>query len=251
VLWLSALTACQHRVIDLQPSTPGWTIFTEVMMENPLVNIPPGIISLRDDRKKQSWTVEVAAFWLAKYPVTQDLYFQIMGENPSHFVDPQRPVENVSWIDAAMFCNKLSDTSDLQHCYEFSSEDQPCAFVESANGYRLPTEAEWEYACKAGTGQIRYGTLEDIAWFKDNSSQMTQPVGKKKPNYWGLHDMLGNVWEWCSDYYDTEVYGSYRIFRGGGWADPERSIMATTRRRSHPTKFKIDDLGFRVAKNDN
>jgi len=219
------------------------------MIENPLLKIPSGIISLHDDRKKQSWTLEIAAFWLGKTPVTQDLYVQIMGENPSEFVHPERPVENVTWIDAAMFCNKLSESDDLQQCYEFSGEDQACSFVDSANGYRLPTEAEWEYACKAGTSQIRYGYLEDIAWFKDNSNQMTQPVGQKQSNPWGLHDMLGNVWEWCSDYYDTQVYGSYRIFRGGGWADPEMSIMATTRRRSHPTKFKIDDLGFRIAKN--
>ena len=220
-----------------------------LISDNPLLKIPSGTISLRDDRKKQSWAVPVRAFWLAKYPVTQDLYFQIMGENPSQFVDSIRPVENVSWIDAALFCIKLSESNGLQRCYEFSDEGQSCTFIESANGFRLPTEAEWEYACKAGTGLIRYGALADIAWFRDNSGQMTQPVGQKEPNQWGLHDMLGNVWEWCSDYYDTEVYGSYRIFRGGGWADPERSIMATTRRRSHPTKFKIDDLGFRVARN--
>lgn len=219
------------------------------MIENLLLEIPAGMITLRDDRKKQSWTVTISPFWLAKYPVTQALYFQLMGENPSHFKAPDCPVENVSWIDAAKFCNKLSESAGLQNCYKLESEHQTCAFVESANGYRLPTEAEWEYACKAGTGMIRYGSLDEIAWFKDNSNQMSQPVGKKMPNQWGLHDMLGNVWEWCSDYYDTEVYGSYRIFRGGGWADPERSIMATTRRRSHPSKFKIDDLGFRIAQN--
>lgn len=113
----------------------------------------------------------------------------------------------------------------------------------------MPTEAEWEYACKAGETGIRYGEINNIAWYKDNSDNKTHNVGQKTPNGWGLYDMLGNVWEWCSDLYDTEVYGSYRIFRGGGFCDVERSVMATTRRRSHPLKFKIDDLGFRIAKN--
>jgi formylglycine-generating enzyme required for sulfatase activity len=118
-----------------------------------------------------------------------------------------------------------------------------------ANGYRLPTEAEWEYACKAGTTGIRYGDLDDIAWYKANSDRSPHDVGLKEPNAWGLYDMLGNVWEWCSDIYDESVYGSYRIFRGGGWSDEERGCMATNRSRSHPTSFKIDDLGFRIARN--
>lgn len=118
-----------------------------------------------------------------------------------------------------------------------------------ADGFRLPTEAEWQYACQTGTKDIRYGGLDEVAWFKDNSNGRTHEVGQKKPNGWGLYDMLGNVWEWCSDIYDETVYGNYRVFRGGGWCDHERSVMATTRRRSHPISFKIDDLGFRIASN--
>ena len=113
----------------------------------------------------------------------------------------------------------------------------------------MPTEAEWEYTCKAGTKGIRYGEIDLIAWYKGNSEKTTHPVGLKEPNPWGLYDMLGNVWEWCSDIYDEKVYGSYRIFRGGGWYDEARGCMATNRRRSHPISFKIDDLGFRIAKN--
>src|SRR5690606_30011494 len=116
-------------------------------------------------------------------------------------------------------------------------------------GFRLPTEAEWEYACKAGTKNIRYGDLDKIAWYKHNSEKSTHNVGMKEPNTWGLYDMLGNVSEWCTDLYDEQVYGSYRIFRGGGWFDKERSCLATNRRRNHPSLFKIDDLGFRIARN--
>lgn len=122
-------------------------------------------------------------------------------------------------------------------------------FDAAADGYRLPSEAEWEYACKAGTNAGRYGEIDDTAWYKGNSDGSTQPVGSKEPNAWGLYDLLGNVWEWCSDIYDEQVYGSYRILRGGGWFDEARGCLATNRRRSHPTALKIDDLGFRIARN--
>ncbi|WP_152495388.1 formylglycine-generating enzyme family protein, partial [Dehalobacter sp. UNSWDHB] len=90
-------------------------------------------------------------------------------------------------------------------------------------------------------------SVNKIAWYKENSEGRTHEVGTKEPNAWGLYDMLGNVWEWCWDIYDEKVYGPYRIFRGGGWFDPERGCLATNRRRGHPT-FRIDDLGFRLAK---
>lgn len=117
----------------------------------------------------------------------------------------------------------------------------------AADGYRLPTDAEWQYACKAGTSGYRYGQIDDIAWYADNSDGRIHDVGGKAPNPWGLFDMLGNVWEWCWDLYDEDMYGSYRILRGGGWAESERGCGATVRRRSHPT-FTIDDLGFRLAR---
>lgn len=214
-----------------------------------MLEIPAGTIDLRDDRTKKQWSVVVEAFSLSKFAVTQDLYFQITSETPSTYKGAKRPVEMVSWADAVVFCNALSIKLGLKPCYVFLEDSGEVHFDSTASGFRLPTEAEWEYACKAGTSKIRYGELEAIAWYKNNSEKMTQNVGQKEPNAWGLFDMLGNVWEWCTDLYDTEVYGSYRVFRGGGWCDEERSVMATTRRRSHPSSFKIDDLGFRMARN--
>lgn len=214
-----------------------------------MVEIPEGSIELRDDRTKEKWTVKIQPFLLHKFPLTQNLYSEITGQNPSTLKGDFLPVETVTFKDAVIFCNRLSMEYDFTPCYLISSEKEEIIFDNSANGFRLPTEAEWEYACKAGTIGIRYGELDLIAWYKGNSENSMHPVGQKMPNAWGLYDMLGNVWEWCSDLYDTEVYGSYRIFRGGGFCDVERSVMSTTRRRSHPLKFKIDDLGFRIAKN--
>lgn len=214
-----------------------------------MVEIPNGQIELRDDRTKKKWTVEIKPILLAKFPVTQELYFTITNENPSTIKGNGHPVETVTWKDAVIFCNKLSIQTGLNSCYGIEEDSEEILFDITSNGFRLPTEAEWEYACKAGRNEIRYGELQDIAWYKDNSAKTTHTVGQKEPNAWGLFDMLGNVWEWCSDIYDETVYGSYRIFRGGGWADEERSVMATTRRRSHPLKFKIDDLGFRITRN--
>jgi formylglycine-generating enzyme required for sulfatase activity len=181
--------------------------------------------------------------------VTQELYLAITNEEPSTIKANKCPVETVTWKDAIIFCNGLSEKMELNSCYKIQENNETITFDTTADGFRLPTEAEWEYACKAGETGIRYGELNNIAWYKDNSSMTSHIVGQKEPNSWGLYDMLGNVWEWCSDIYDETVYGSYRIFRGGGWADEERSVMATTRRRSHPLKFKIDDLGFRIARN--
>lgn len=219
------------------------------IINDQMVEIPSGKIELRDDRTKQKWTVQINPFLLGKFPVTQDLYLAITNEAPSTIKGNKYPVETVTWREAVIFCNSLSDKMGLNSCYQIQEDNETITFDTTVNGFRLPTEAEWEYACKAGGTAIRYGELNNIAWYKDNSLMTPHIVGQKEPNAWGLYDMLGNVWEWCSDIYDETVYGSYRIFRGGGWADEERSVMATTRRRSHPLKFKIDDLGFRIARN--
>lgn len=210
-----------------------------------LLEIPRGEIELRDDRKKTKWVVPLAPFLISRFPITQELYWAVLQQDPSGFKGGQRPVETVSWFDAARFCNGLSVILGLRPCYLVTSEG--AGIDESADGFRLPSEAQWEYVCRAGTGKVRYGELDEIAWYAGNSEGCTHDVGLKKPNAWGIHDMLGNVWEWCEDLYDPEVYGIYRVFRGGGWNDEERGCLASNRRRSHPT-YAIDDLGFRVVR---
>jgi len=217
---------------------------TELMVE-----IPEGEITLRDDRLKEKWTEKIQPFLLSKYLISQEMYKTITNKTPSEFKGSKRPVESVSWRDCVEFCNLLSERFGLISYYNIDETDAGIESNGKANGFRLPTEAEWEFACKAGSKQIRYGEIDLIAWYRGNSNAETHEIGTKQPNEFGLYDMLGNVWEWCSNIYDETIYGSYRIFRGGGWNDEERGCLATNRRRSHPTAFKIDDLGFRIARN--
>lgn len=221
----------------------------KIVISELFVTIPTGTVAMRDDRTKETWSVDIDSFELFKFPITQEIFRAVTDTNPSTFIGDRLPVETVSWIEAVNFCNKLSESLGKHKYYNIDLTSEKVSLNSMANGFRLPTEAEWQYACQLGTKDIRHGELKEIAWYKDNSNNQTQEVGQKKPNEWGLYDMLGNVWEWCSDIYDETVYGNYRIFRGGGWCDQERSVMATTRRRSHPFSFKIDDLGFRIAMN--
>jgi formylglycine-generating enzyme required for sulfatase activity len=194
-----------------------------------MVQVPGGAVDLRDDRLGTRWRAEIAPFLLGRFPVTEhDL-----------------PLTNVGWLDAVEMCNRISAGSGLSEAYSIDAQNVTCDWT--SDGYRLPTDAEWQYACKAGTSGYRYGELDDIAWYAGNSGGRVHNVGEKAPNPWGLHDMLGNVWEWCWDLYDEEVYGSYRIFRGGSWAESARGCGASVRRRSHPS-LAIDDLGFRLAR---
>ncbi|NYT92578.1 formylglycine-generating enzyme family protein [Salinispora sp. H7-4] len=211
-----------------------------------MIAVPAGQVTLSDRRTQRRWSVDLKPYELARLPVTQTQYAAITGTNPSTARGDQLPVEGVSWWDAVRCCNAWSRRDGLLPAYRISS-DEEIEWDPSADGYRLPTEAEWEHACRAGTTGPRYGPLDEIAWYRGNSRERIHAVGGRQPNAWGLHDMLGNVWDWCWDQYDPEVYGSYRVLRGGGWFDEHWSCRASVRRRSHPT-FRVDDVGFRVAR---
>ena len=215
------------------------------------VELGAGRVGLRDDRVGRSWSVDLQPFRLARYPVTVGQYRGVLGLDATDAPaadDADLPVVEVSWFDAVHFCNALSRLAGRVPCYAVGDDSAGVTIDGSSDGYRLPTEAEWQYACQAGEQGTRYGALDAIAWHRENAQGRRHPVGAKQPNRWGLYDMIGNVWEWCWDLYDPQVYGPYRVFRGGGWADPHWGCTAATRRRSHPT-FRIDDLGFRLARN--
>lgn len=212
-----------------------------------MVPVPPGRVTLTDRRTRRSWPVELAPYRLASVPVTQERYAEVTGERPGDAHGDRLPVEGVSWWDAVRFCNALSVREGLTPAYRVQPDAERAEWDTAADGYRLPTEAEWEHACRAGTTEARYGPLDEIAWHRGNARERLHEVAGRQPNAWGLYDMLGNVWEWCWDLYDAEVYGSYRVLRGGGWFDEHWSCRASVRRRSHPT-LRIDDVGFRLAR---
>ncbi|MER6251424.1 SUMF1/EgtB/PvdO family nonheme iron enzyme [Streptomyces sp. NPDC001584] len=223
-----------------------------------MINVPGGHVTLSDRRTERTWTVEVAAFRLAAYPLTQAAYTQLTGTHTGSTQDGQGggrlPAHSLSWWDAVRYCNALSRQEGLTPAYQLphttgtaDGGEAVVAWDPDTDGYRLPTEAEWEHACRAGTTGPRYGPLDDIAWHRGNSQERIHEVGGRLPNSWGLYDMLGNVWEWCWDLYDPEVYGTYRVLRGGGWFDEHWSCRASVRRRSHPT-LQIEDVGLRLAR---
>ena len=211
------------------------------------VRIPAGTFMMgspKNEDERFSWETQhkvtlTRPFEMMVTPVTQALWQAVMGNNPSRFKGPDLPVENVSWDDAQEFIQKLNQ-------------------MLGTDSLRLPTEAEWEYACRAGTTGARYGELGEVAWYYDNSDQKTHPVGQKAPNAWGLYDMLGNVWEWCQDWHGSypsgpvtdptgPSAGSDRVDRGGSWYAFAWYVRAANRDDNLPG-LRVGFVGFRLAR---
>jgi len=235
-----------------------------------MVLIPAGRFAMGSSRGRADEApihgVWVDAFYMDVYEVTQQRYGELVRGNPSHFKGPKNPVEQVSWPAAALYCNARSRAEGLEPCYDEATAG--CRF--GATGYRLPTEAEWEYACRGGADTDYSfgddaGKLGDYAWYADNSLGTTHPVGEKKPNPWGLFDMHGNVGEWCNDVYESRYYRSSPeknprgptrhdefVLRGGAWNSSAEECRSAYRQGENPgfqvPCFRGDHIGFRCVR---
>jgi formylglycine-generating enzyme required for sulfatase activity len=233
-----------------------------------MVLIPAGhfIMGDSDEVDATSHELMVTAFYIDKNLVAQEQFEKLMKDNPSRWKVAANPVEQVRWSDAVKYCNKRSEAEGLNACYDLTNWS--CNF--EANGYRLPTEAEFEYACRAGTttpyisGQTA-ARLGDFAWFDKNSGGHPRPTGQKQPNGWGLFDMCGNLWEWCNDFYQVDYYstspkrdprgpqsGKTKVVRGGCWRTPAENCRSGYRYNENPgyadVCFGYDIYGFRCVR---
>ena len=268
---------------DTSPNSPYAAHSVEkdeqVVIPVGMVLIPSGSFSMGsedDDDSQPVHRVTLDSFLIDSAPVTQAEYAELTGENPSEFTgDSNRPVENVSWLDAVSYCNARSRRESLEPVYRSKDgSGMECIDLEglvidySRNGYRLPTEAEWEYACRAGTSTKYYwGSYPNggYAWYFDNSDESTQPVRQKKPNVWGLYDMSGNVCEWCNDIYKKDFYASSpesspkvpqdkaypyaaRVVRGGSWFNHGGLPLASATRDFRSPDDCLNFVGFRCVR---
>ena len=267
---LVLIQGCKRKAPSDSPEGQGDTqseTKTESGVE--MIRLPGGRFTMgdKDEIDAPLHEVVISPFYMDKYLVTQEEYQRVMGKNPSRWKGSTNPVEQVRWSDAVRYCNARSRLEGLQACYDLSAWE--CDF--DANGYRLPTEAEWEYACRAGTKMAYYfgndpSKLKDHAWFKQNAGSKPRPVGQKRPNPWGLYDMHGNVWEWCNDFYKVDYYqespqenpkgpatGETKVVRGGAWKFSAESCRSGYRYNEDPGYadicFGYDIYGFRCVRN--
>jgi formylglycine-generating enzyme required for sulfatase activity len=244
----------------------------------PMIYLPGGEFTMGSDRgsadEAPAHRVRLSPFLMDTFEVSHDLFAKVQLPNPSHWQDhPRKPVERVRWRDAKQYCNERSLLEGLRPCYNEKTSDWDCDLT--ANGYRLPTESEWEFACRAGAEPpYDFGAasqLRSYAWFADNADRQTHPAGQKKPNRWGLHDLYGNVSEWCEDVYQPNYYRESsptdprgpanpgkdvrRVIRGGNWRSSADTCRATFRQgeKTGDTDacFSTDYCGFRCVRRAN
>ncbi|MBP5760148.1 MAG: SUMF1/EgtB/PvdO family nonheme iron enzyme, partial [Verrucomicrobia bacterium] len=249
-----------------QPLSPGEDGSVSLPGNVPLdiVWIDPGTFMMgspedelgRIENESQHQVTLTQGYWLGKYEITQAQYEAVMGENPSRFSGANLPVEQVSWYDAMEFCAKLTEI------------EQEAGILPEGYEYTLPTEAQWEYACRAGTttalnsgknlsDEDQCPEMDEVGWYRFNCDDTTHPVGQKKQNAWNLNDMHGNVWEWCLDWYGDyqtsavtdptgPITGSARVIRGGSWDDNAYFCRSAFRNMGEPNE-SYSSAGFRVA----
>ena len=266
VLAITLFLSCTQRT-----TSPGATPFrVTTKLDVAMVVLPGGEFLMgssqgRPDESPQH-KVQVTSFAMDQYEVTQQQFAALELPDPSQFKSPDRPVEQIRWVSAAEYCNERSQAEGLEPCYDPVTLE--CDF--SASGYRLPTEAEWEYAARAGSIQdgAQAATpqqLKSYACYAGNSKLKTDPVGSKRPNDWGLHDMAGNVAEWCHDRYGEEYYahspmldprgptdGEKRVMRGGSWKSSAEACRFAAREGRvagfTDACFTGNTLGFRCVR---
>ena len=235
-----------------------------------MLEVPAGEFRMGSRRgevdEKPAHTVRVSGFCMDVTPVTQQEYARLMGDHPSKWKNPANPVDMVRWSDCVTYCNRRSREEGLEECYDL--ETWTCDF--SRSGYRLPTEAEWEYACRAGTKTeyffgAKASRLQIYAWYKRNSGRHPRPTGRKLANPWGFRDLYGNVAEWINDFYQADYYassptsnprgpatGEAKVVRGGSWASRPDACRSASRSNEDPSYvdacFGYDVYGFRCVR---
>ncbi len=209
-----------------------------------LVDLPGGIIELSDARRGTTREVTVQPFRLGVAPTSVAAFVArhvLRGQADR----AELPATAVTWLGAVTWCNSASEHDGFEPAY--SIDGGTVTWNPAAEGYRLPTEAEWVFGAQGGAPGARYGELSRIAWTAKDGVSGPQPSGRKEANDYGLFDSLGNVWEWCWDRLDPARYGDYRVLKGGGWADPGWSCRLGVRRGNAPDAH-VEDVGFRVAR---
>lgn len=216
-----------------------------------------------NSNEKKVHQVTVDSFLIGKYPVTQELWQSVMGTNPSNLKGAKRPVESVNWFDAVDFCNRFSEMDGWQKVY--SRRGEHLEFNLKATGYRLPTEAEWEFASRGGLMSKNFlfsgsNAIDEVAWYWGNSGNMTHEVGTKQCNEIGICDMSGNVWEWCWDWFSDSSYnsetqlnptgpktGTNHVLRGGSWSSGAWGCTVTNRYSDNAIS-RFYRFGFRLVR---